>query len=54
MLRSLNEKTKQNEQMVGYKDWTEDEQKKEQKKEEETTKKNKLQNVCSTAQNHFK
>lgn len=41
MLRSLNEKTKQNEQMVGYKDWTEDEQKKEQKKEEETTKKKK-------------
>lgn len=28
--------------------------KKEQKKEEETTKKNKLQNFCSTAQNHFK
>lgn len=40
--------------MVGYKDWTEDEQKKEQKKEEETTKKTKLQNFCSTAQNHFK
>lgn len=28
--------------------------KKEQKKEEETTKKTKLQNFCSTAQNHFK
>lgn len=50
MLRSLNDKTKQNEQMVGYKDWTEDEQKKKKKKKRQKN----LQNFCSTAQNHFK
>lgn len=41
--------------MVGYKDWTEDEQKKRTKKRRRNDKKkNKLQNFCSTAQNHFK
>lgn len=41
--------------MVGYKDWTEDEQKKKnKKKKKKRQKKNKLQNFCSTAQNHFK